>query len=77
MEKSIKIYFDKEADVLYFSRGEPRSDAISREIGDDIIVRLEPKTNRVLGFTVLNFTRRFEKLSFTQEIPIEAELALI
>lgn len=77
MEKGIKIYFDKEADVLYFSRGEPRSDAISREIGDDIIVRLEPKTNRVLGFTVLNFTRRFEKLSLTQEIPIEAELALI
>lgn len=77
MEKGIKIYFDKEADVFYFSRGEPRADAISREIGDDIIVRLEPKTNRVLGFTVLNFTSRFEKLSFTQEIPIEAELALI
>jgi uncharacterized protein YuzE len=77
MEKGIKIYFDKEADVLYFSRGAPQSDVISRELGDDIIVRLEPQTNRVLGFTVLNFTRRFERISFTQEIPIEAELALI
>jgi uncharacterized protein YuzE len=77
MEKGIKIYFDKEADVLYFSRGAPRSDAISRELGDDVIVRLEPQTDRVLGFTVLNFTKRFERISFTQEIPIEAELALI
>ena len=77
MEKGLKIFFDKEADVFYFSREEARSDAISRELGDDVIVRLEPKSNNVIGFTILNFTKRFERISFKQEIPIEAELALI
>ena len=77
MGKRLELYYDREADVLYFSRGKPSAQAISREIGDDIVVRLEPGSNEVEGVTILNVAKRFERSKRPQTIAIDAEFALI
>jgi uncharacterized protein YuzE len=74
MEKKMKFFFDKEGDILDISLGEPE-EAISREIEDDIVVRINAK-NEIVGLTVLNFEKRFEK-SNKEDIPLSAKFSLI
>jgi uncharacterized protein YuzE len=59
-EKELKVNYDPSADVAYFSYGEPR-EALSFEAEEGVVVRLDPITNKVIGFTVVNFLRRFQK----------------
>ena len=73
MEKRLKMFFDKEGDVLDISIGGPR-EVISKEVGDDILIRVDPKTSEVLGITILNFEKRFEQTK-TEIFPITAALA--
>ena len=42
---------------INLSIGEPRR-AISREIGDDVLLRLDPDTGTIVGLTVLNLSTR-------------------
>ncbi len=51
-------YYDREADVLYFSQGKPSTKDIVRETDNDLMLRLDPKTRTIRGFTILNFSRR-------------------
>ena len=74
MEKKLKFFFDREGDVLDISIGCP-TEAISKELGDDIIVRIDTN-NIVVGITILNFQKRFEKITTEKEIPIEAKFVL-
>ena len=67
-------YYDKEADVFYLSQGKPSAKSISRETSDDVILRLDPKTKNIKGFTILNFSHRMGKKSMPIELPIQAEL---
>jgi uncharacterized protein YuzE len=69
MEGKIMFWFDKEGDVLDISIGKPRV-AISKELGEDIIVRIDPKKKEVVGFTILNFTKRFESLKEYEKIDL-------
>jgi len=73
MEKRLKMFFDKEGDVLDITIGDPR-EAISKEVGDDILIRVDPKTSEVLGITILNFEKRFEQTK-TEIFPTTAALA--
>ncbi len=73
MEKRLKMFFDKEGDVLDISIGDPR-EAISKEVGDDLLIRVAPKTSEVLGITILNFEKRFEQTK-TEIFSITAVLA--
>ncbi len=34
--------------------------SIPKEIGNDIIIRIDPKTKEIVAFTILNFETRFE-----------------
>ena len=72
MEK-MKFFFDKEGDILHISLGEPE-EATSKEIGDDII-RMNAE-NEIVGVTVLNFEKRFEKAS-KEDMPLYAKFSLI
>jgi len=55
----MSIYYDNMADVLHLSFGKNRA-AISVEVNDgDDFVRVEPFTDKVVGFTILNFKERF------------------
>lgn len=56
-EQMMQLAYDREADVLYLSIGDPRP-AISRELGDDILLRIDPETGAVIGLTVLNLSTR-------------------
>lgn len=68
-------YYDKEADVFYLSQGKPSPKSISQETSDDVVLRLDPKSKKVRGFTILNFSHRIGKTHLPIELPIQAELS--
>jgi uncharacterized protein YuzE len=73
MEKKLKFFLDEKGDVLDVSVGDPQT-ATSEEIGDDIIIH-KNDDGEVVGFTVLNFIKRFKKLGDTREVPVTAKFA--
>ena len=74
---NLNYYFDKEADILYFSKGKTSSRSVSKEVEDGIIARIDPLTKEVVGFTILDFVKR-EKGNFSSvSIPFEAKFALM
>lgn len=56
--KALNFAYDREADVLYLSVGRPQK-ARTVEIGRDFILRLDPKTDRVIGLTIVDFSKHF------------------
>ena len=72
MAEKINFYYDKKNDILDISIGRPRK-SISKEVGNDILIRILPNSNKIVGLTVLNFERRFSKVEKSQSLPIEAE----
>lgn len=74
MAEKIKFYYDKRNDILDISVGRPKK-AISKELGNDILIRVLPRTNKIVGLTVLNFEQRFSKTGQSQSLPIEAEFS--
>lgn len=75
MGEKLSFYYDREADVLYFSKGNPYPGQESQEMGDDMVVRLNPTTREVEGITILNFSRRFANMDILS-IPITAQMQL-
>lgn len=71
--KNLNLFYDTEADVLYFSKGKPSSQDISDEAEDEIVVRRNPKTKEITGFTVLNFSKKSKKVSRVK-LPLEIDL---
>jgi len=56
--KAMKFSYDHEADVMYLSVGRPQK-AKTVEIGRDFVLRLDPKTERVIGLTIVDFSKHF------------------
>ncbi len=54
----LKMKYDREADVLYCSFGDPQP-ALSVEQANGVIVRVKPDTNEVVGITIVDFFKRF------------------
>ncbi len=73
MDKVTQLFYDREADVLYLSIGEPRR-AVSREIGDDVLLRVDPETNAVVGLTIMNLSSRFSEIESPQSLPVSIDL---
>jgi uncharacterized protein YuzE len=59
MKEKIVLDYDKEADVLYISFGNPQQ-AVTEEMGN-IGVRINPKTNQIVGLTIIEFLKTFRK----------------
>ena len=76
MEKMIQISYDRIGDVLYLSVGDPRP-AVSEEIGDDVLLRLDLETGEPVGLTVLNFSARFSDAHPSDVLPVGIELRRI
>ncbi len=53
----ITIDYDEKADVLYMAFGEP-VEAITEEIGN-VGIRIDEKTNEIVGITVIEFLNSF------------------
>lgn len=73
MAKRLSFFFDRDADILYLSVGKPRP-GIAKEVGDDILVRVDPKSRKVVGCTILNLTKRFNKMKHAESLPVIGEL---
>lgn len=67
MEKELKISYYKPSDELNIFLGDIKESVLA-EIDNEIYVRLDPKTNKVLGLTILNFQHRIKK--GCQTIPV-------
>ena len=57
-EVGLNMKYDARGDVLYFSLGAAQ-DAISVEIDDGVVVRMDPITEQVVGITVVDLSKRF------------------
>jgi uncharacterized protein YuzE len=51
-DQTFHVNYDKEADVLYISFGQPQK-AEGIDIGNGIIVRVLPETDKVVGLTII------------------------
>lgn len=56
----MKIFYDREADVLYITCGTPEFTNYV-EHSEDVILRLDPETKRLIGFTIIDFSHYFAK----------------
>lgn len=71
----IKISYDQEADVLYVTRGEPEyTDYV--EYTDDVILRFEPGTNSLIGFTIIDFSQHFAQQKPDISLPFAVDFRL-
>ena len=74
-EKLIFSY-DQESDVLYVSIGKPRA-GISEELRNGMVMRYDIETNKLIGFTIVDFIASFKGNKIkTFPTPIKAELQL-
>jgi len=55
--KELSFKYDKESDVLYVRMGK-KTKAISVEVDDGILLRVDPKTDEVVGLTILYLSKR-------------------
>ena len=56
VENGMKIVYDSEADVLYVTRGTLEYTEYI-EHSEDVILRLEPETKRLIGITIIGFSQ--------------------
>lgn len=70
----LSLFYDREADVLYFSKGIPSKDDIADEAEDEVVVRKNPKTKEITGFTILNFSKKTKQAKNNIRLPLEINL---
>ena len=56
-KENLNWEYDAEADVLYISFGEPQK-AEGIDIGEGIIVRIDPQNREVIGLTIIGLRER-------------------
>ena len=72
---AMRISYDKEADVLYVSLGKPKQ-AICETLDNGVVVRYDKKSDRVIGFTIIDFEKRFSAKGHPISINLIAHLEL-
>lgn len=69
MSENLRMAYDKEGDILDISLGEPK-EAISKEIEDDLFIRVDPNTNEIIGISILNFEKWFKDIKDFRTLPV-------
>ena len=72
MEEKLTFKYDREADILYINRKPPYTEQESEELGDDIIVRVNPESGEVENIEILFFSTRLLR-DDVFEIPVTFE----
>ena len=57
-KEKLSLDYDESADVLYAYFDEPKK-AKCTEYGDGVIIRTEPDSDKIVGFTIIGFKERF------------------
>ena len=71
----MKIGYDQEADVLYVTCGKPEYTAYV-EHSDSVILRLDPETEQVVGFTIIDFSQHFAEQESNIILPFGVEFQM-
>ena len=58
MDARLTFEYDREADILYISKRPPYPEQESKELGDDVVARLNPATEEIENLEVLFFSTR-------------------
>ncbi|MCL1474556.1 DUF2188 domain-containing protein [Argonema antarcticum] len=58
--KKVTAFYDKEADVLYISLGEPQ-EAVAVDVGDSAIARYNEESQTLVGITLIGLKQRVLK----------------
>jgi len=66
--KELRISYDKKTDVFYITF-EKIKKTIGKEIANEVVQRIDPKTGKIVGYTILRFSKK-EKV----EMPINFAL---
>ena len=61
MAEKLIFKYDSLGDILYIKRCQPYAEQESEELGDDIIVRLNPKTEEIENVEILFFSQRMQQ----------------
>lgn len=69
----LNLFYDKEADVLYFSKGMPSASDISDETENEMVIRKNPYTKEITGLTILNFSKRSKQATESIKFPVEVD----
>ncbi len=73
MDDQLNFLYDREADVLYVSKGHP--EYTDYQELDNLILRLDPRTKEIVGFTIIDFEGRFAQEHTPVTIPLKATFA--
>ena len=68
MDQDLSVTYDLRNDVLYLAYGKPR-EAVSEETEDGVWVRRDPYSDEIVGCTVPDFRRRFERPGVSLVLP--------
>jgi len=66
---SLRISYDKGADVLYLVFGNPK-EGIDEEVSPGVFLRIDDKTRRANGIMIIDFEKRFSR-PVTESVPID------
>jgi uncharacterized protein YuzE len=73
MATKLSFKYDREADILYIDTRPPYAEQETEEIGDEVIVRLNPATGEIENLEVLFFSTRLLRNELF-ELPVKADL---
>ena len=73
MAAKLAFQYDREADILYINKLPPYPEQESEELGDEVIVRMNPKTGEIENVEVLFFSTRLLRQNLF-ELPVSADL---
>ena len=59
-EEKLGASYDEQADILYLWRGDEPKEAVSLNSEEGFLVRLDPESYEILGFTIFDFCRRWQ-----------------
>ena len=75
MASKLTFKYDRQGDILYINKRPPYPEQESEELGDDVVVRLNPVSGEIESLEVLFFSTRLLRGDLF-ELPVTAELHL-
>ena len=75
MAESLIVKYDPIGDILYINKCPPYPEQESEELGDDMIVRVNPQTEEIENLEILFFSQRLQEKT-ELELPLIANFRL-
>ena len=75
MEEKLNFSYDRQADILYINKVSAYPEQETEELGDDVIARLNPRTEEIESLEILFFSTRLLR-SELFSLPVKASLWL-